>query len=130
MRFYLLVGGSPVIVVHPASQRIAVGNKVTVMCQATGATPLIYTWLHNGSKMIPARNEKNLVLDVKKYLSGEYLCYVENEFGSMKSESAKLIVGKYNPFFFNGLSCLWPGFNLIGGYQSCTYPLLSVITSS
>ena len=80
------------------------GNKVTFMCQATGATPLIYTWLHNGSEMIPARNGKNLVLDVKKYLSGEYLCYVENEFGSMKSKSAKLVVGKYNPF--NGLSCL------------------------
>ena len=70
---------------------------MTFECEATGATPLRYTWLHNDSGMIPPKTERKLELDVRKNLAGQYSCYVENEFGSRKSDSATLLVGEYNP---------------------------------
>ena len=80
---------------HPADTRVAIGKKVLFECQAIGATPLTYTWLHNGVDM-PAKHEKKLELTVLKGSGGEYSCRVENEFGSRKCAPAKLTVGKNN----------------------------------
>ena len=87
------LGGCPSIVKHPADTRAAIRSKVHFECQAIGATPLIYTWLHNGIYM-PAKHEKKLEFIVLKSSGGEYSCCVENEFGSKKCAPAKLTVGK------------------------------------
>lgn len=89
------LGGCPSIIKHPADTRAAIGSKVHFECQAIGATPLTYTWLHNGVDM-PAKHEKKLELTVLKGSGGEYSCRVENEFGSRKCAPAKLTVGKNN----------------------------------
>lgn len=65
-------------------------------CQATGAAPLMYTWMHDGIDM-PAKNQRRLEFVVNQWSKGEYSCRVENEFGSIKSDPAKLTVGKYIP---------------------------------
>ena len=72
------------------------GKTVTFECQATGAAPLICTWLHNGNEIIPAKNERKLEFIVQKHKSGEYSCLVKNEFGSKRCAPVKLTVGEYN----------------------------------
>ena len=92
------IDGCPVIAMHPADQRIAVGGRVVFKCQATGAVPLMYSWLHNGVD-IPDQHNMKLEFIAQKHGPhgpGEYTCIVENEFGKRKSESAKLTVGKCN----------------------------------
>ena len=63
-------------------------------CQATGAAPLMYTWLHNGVDM-QNQNQRRLEFYVRRPNEGEYSCRVENEYGSKKSESARLTVGEF-----------------------------------
>lgn len=73
------------------------GKTVVFECQATGAAPLMYSWLYNGVD-IRDQHQRKLTFTVRKYGShgpGEYTCHVENEFGSKKSDSAKLTVGQY-----------------------------------
>jgi len=91
---YLSAGGCPVIATHPVHQTVALNKMVVFECKATGAAPLTYSWLHNGSKMIPAQNQSRVEIVVKRYSKGEYSCLVKNEFGSKKSDSATLTVGK------------------------------------
>lgn len=90
----LLTGGSPTIAKHPANKNIAVGKNVVFECQATGAPPLMYTWMHDGIDM-PAKNHRILEIVVRQWSKGEYSCRVENEFGSSKSDPAMLTVGEY-----------------------------------
>lgn len=94
----MLIGGCPDIAKHPADRTLAVGKEVIFECQATGAAPLMYTWLRDGIN-IPAQNGNILKFHVQKHGQrgpGEYTCLVENEFGTKKSNSAKLTVGQYN----------------------------------
>ena len=65
---------------------------MTFACQATGAAPLMYTWMHDGVDM--AAKKERLVVDVKRGSSGQYSCRVKNDFGSTTSNSATLTVGK------------------------------------
>ena len=62
-------------------------------CQATGAAPLTYTWMRDGIDM-PTMNQRRLEFVVHQWSKGEYSCRLENEFGSSKSDPAKLTVGK------------------------------------
>ena len=87
------VGGSPTIKKHPDDKNGAVGKSVTFECQATGAVPLIYSWMHDGVDM-PARKKSTLVVTVKKDSRGQYSCRVQNDFGSTTSNAATLTVGK------------------------------------
>ena len=89
---YLSLDGCPVIATHPVHQTVALNKMVVFECKATGAAPLTYSWLHNGSEMIPAQNQSRLQIVVKRYSKGEYSCLVKNEFGSKKSDSATLII--------------------------------------
>ena len=93
----LPIGGCPLIAIHPVGQTIALGKTVVFECQATGAAPLTYNWLHNGREMTSFRNHMKLTFVVNSHSKGEYSCRVENEFGFKKSDSAMLTVGKnYN----------------------------------
>ena len=88
---YLSAGGCPVIATHPFDQTAVLGKTVVFECKAMGAAPLTYSWLHNGSEMIPAQNQSRMQIVVKRHSKGEYSCLVENEFGTNKSDSATLI---------------------------------------
>ena len=94
----LLTGGCPTIAKHPTNKNIAVGRTVVFECQATGAPPLVYTWMHDGNDM-PARNQRRLEFVAHQRSKGEYSCRVENEFGSRKSDPAILNVGEYVIYF-------------------------------
>ena len=94
----LLTGGFPTIAKHPTNKNTAVGKKVVFECQATGAAPLVYTWMHDGNDM-PARNQRRLEFVVHQRSKGEYSCRVENEFGNSKSDPAMLTVGEYVIYF-------------------------------
>lgn len=87
------IGGCPAIKKHPADKKGARGESVIFECQATGATPLLYTWLHEGV-VIPAKNQRSLEINVRRDSKGKYSCRVQNDFGSTTSNSATLSVGK------------------------------------
>ena len=88
------IGGCPTIAKHPADQTTAVGGRVIFECQATGAAPIMYTWMHDGVDM-PDKHQRILVFVVHQWSKGEYSCRVENEYGSTNSGSAKLTIGEY-----------------------------------
>ena len=90
----MLTGECPTIAKHPANKNVAVGNSVSFECQATGASPVMYIWMHNGVDL-PAMNQRRLEFVVHQWSKGEYSCRVENEFGSSKSDPAMLTVGEY-----------------------------------
>ena len=94
----LLTGECPTIARHPTNKHIAVGMPVVFECQATGAPPLMYAWMHNGIDL-PAKNQRRLEFVVHQRSKGEYSCRVENEFGSSKSDPAMLTVGEYIIYF-------------------------------
>ena len=73
----------------------AVGTRVCLQVEATGAPDLNYTWSHNG-KIIPNTNTNVLEFTrVQAVNGGEYTCRVENEFGIATSKTIQLKVGKY-----------------------------------
>ena len=73
----------------------AVGKKVCLQVEATGALELKFTWLHDGEII---QNENTYKLEftrVQAVNGGEYKCCVENEFGIATSKPIQLKVGKY-----------------------------------
>ena len=92
------LGGQPRIIstkLPDCALMKAVGMRVCLQVEATGAPELNYTWSHNG-KIIQKANTNVLgFTHVQADNGGEYTCRVENEFGIATSKPIQLKVGKY-----------------------------------
>jgi membrane carboxypeptidase/penicillin-binding protein PbpC len=68
------------------------GQQVTLQAQAEGKF-LQYQWLKNGKEIKGATNDRLVIKDVKKKLhDGNYSVVVSNDFGSITTQPAQLVV--------------------------------------
>lgn len=94
------VNFAPVIVQHPASQRVNPGSNVTFLVKAEGSAPLRYQWSFVSafsqiptSVPLPGQTNHLLILtNVNSKHSGIYSVRVTNNFGAAVSTNIQLVV--------------------------------------
>ena len=83
----------PTILSQPYSTNVTAGSKVTFGIVATGATPLVYQWLFNGTNLGNASTDSSLTLNsAQPRDSGSYAVVVSNAAGTATSDSFTLTV--------------------------------------
>jgi hypothetical protein len=99
----LTVLSSPVILVQPSNQWVAVGATATLAVTAIGVAPLSYQWLKDG---VPLANYGDYsgvttnmltISDAQTNYSGQYKVVVTNILGSVNSSNAVLTVTNVPP---------------------------------
>jgi len=88
----LISDGSPRINWPPLSRSAFSGDTVAFNISASGASPLNYQWLFNGTNISNATNSMLVLTNVPLTAAGNYSCVVTNNAGSAASPSARLIV--------------------------------------
>lgn len=83
---------SPVIVKHPVSTTVVLGENATFSVTATGAEPLNYQWYKDGEPINGAGESEYTVVGATPNDEGEYTVHVANEHGSVFSDAALLTV--------------------------------------
>ena len=92
--------GPPRIVQHPADDKGPLGRHFTLMCKASGAGTLVYSWERNsGGSWTTVSNTTSYTTDTTLAI-GQYMyrCRVSNEAGSVVSNIATVnVYGEYCP---------------------------------
>ena len=94
----LTVASSPVIVIQPTNQAVAVGSTATFAVTADGTAPLSYQWQVNGTNLVNggqisgATTNVLTITGVQTNNSGNYTVIVTNIAGSVTSSNAVLTV--------------------------------------
>lgn len=83
---------APAIALQPVSQTVALGTNVTMSGSATGAAPLSYQWLKNGTNLPDATTASLTLTNVARRDSASYALRVCNEAGCVTSSNAVLRV--------------------------------------
>ncbi len=89
---------------QPTNNAVSVGDDLTTSVTATGSSPLSYQWYFYGSSPLntptPVTDQTNAMLDIANAQltnSGLYAVVVTNNYNSVTSSLAGLIVGPYCP---------------------------------
>lgn len=82
----------PTISTQPASQTVVRSNNVTFSVTAVGALPLAYQWFFNSNALGGATSPSLTLNNVQTNVAGDYFVVVTNNFGSLTSSVATLIV--------------------------------------
>lgn len=82
--------GSPVISVQPKSTEAALGGFADFIVAVTNVNGARYQWRFNGARIIGATNNLLSLRDITELDFGEYLVEISNQFGTIKSQIAKL----------------------------------------
>jgi len=82
------------ITVQPESVKVAVGQQVTLICNALGVDNLMYSWTIEGQQMVAPEVYSNILNISNASLSdtGEYICVVINGNSSVNSIPVKVTV--------------------------------------
>jgi PKD repeat protein len=80
------------ITAHPEGRSVRVGSDVAFSVTASGAAPLAYQWVFNGSTVANATNSTLTRADVTSADAGVYSVVVTNAHGSAASSNATLTV--------------------------------------
>lgn len=101
----------PNIVTQPASTAIAEGSTASFSVVASGAQPMAYQWLFDGSNIDNATNSSLVLSNVSFSEAGSYAVVVANEGGATNSFAAILTVIPPPPCMPPpaGLVGWWPG---------------------
>lgn len=84
----LTVTGAPVIVTQPRNRQVQVTEFFVLGVQASGAQPLAYRWIKNGSYIPGANTSEYQVLSADLTHSGSYSVEVSNGAGVVQSQPA------------------------------------------
>jgi hypothetical protein len=99
----LTVASSPVIVMQPSNQAMAVGATATFTVTAVGTAPLSYQWRVNGMNLVNggyiggATTNVLTISNAQTTNSGSYTVIVANSVGSVTSSNALLMVTNVPP---------------------------------
>jgi uncharacterized repeat protein (TIGR01451 family) len=88
----LTVITTPFIIQQPQLQANFVGSNVTFSVIADGAPPLFYQWRFNATPIAGATNATLLLTNIQLTDAGNYSVVVSNQYGSVTSTLAELIV--------------------------------------
>lgn len=80
----------PTITTQPVSQRIVIGNNVSLSVAASNSPA--YQWLFNGAPLVGATNSSISLIGVQTNYSGNYSVVLTNLAGSVTSSNATVIV--------------------------------------
>ena len=83
---------APVITSQPQSLTVAEGETATFSVSATGAEPLAYQWLRNGTEIHGAHGSSLVISDVSDSDAGDYVVMVSNEIDTVTSQAATLTI--------------------------------------
>jgi len=98
----LSVGFAPTILTNPTNQIASQGDTVSFMVAATGTDPLAYQWYFNATNLIQGATGSGLELfNVVPGQSGDYSVVVANDFGSVTSTPALMVVSGPPQIIFN-----------------------------
>ena len=89
----LTVTAPPVITQQPQNQVTNPGVNVTISVTAAGAGPLAYQWLFDGTSLAGATAPSLILTNAQPVQGGVYSVIVTNQFGSVLSSNAVLVVG-------------------------------------
>ncbi len=87
----------PVIVSQPNSQTNAVGVNISFGVNATGSGTLNYQWLLNGANILGATTNPLVIANAQLTNGGNYSVFITNNFGSVTSSLARLLVTNAPP---------------------------------
>ena len=98
--FLVIATAAPVITRHPNGEgniTVAEGSNVTLICRATGDTPLNYQWMRiSGSLPKNAKRSNNgrkfIIHNITVSNSGQYYCSVSDNEGSVSSMKVQVTV--------------------------------------
>jgi hypothetical protein len=107
--FIARLGVSPLIDTQPDSDAVVLGQPVTLSIRASGSSPLSYQWLKDGLPIAGATNAAYAVANIQTNDAGLYRVVVSNEFGSVTSAQATLIVNTEGVAF-----SLYAGVTIVG----------------
>ena len=82
----------PTITIQPTNQTVTVGGTVTFSVTASGSPPLSYQWNFNGTDITGATNTTLTLTNVQLNQAGNYTMLVTNNYGSILSSNAALVV--------------------------------------
>ena len=97
----LVANTKPLIVVEPASISVNQGQTVILSVEALGAKPLLYQWYFNGQSIPNAINSTLSLGSATPAIEGTYTVTINNNFGSVSSAPAVVILNtKGGTLFF------------------------------
>jgi len=101
---------SPEIMIQPANLTVTVGDTAVFSMAASGALPMHYQWLFNGTNLSRATNTSLTLTNVQLNQAGYYAMVVTNLYGSAISSNAVLTVNLPPPCTPapSGLVSWWP----------------------
>jgi alpha-tubulin suppressor-like RCC1 family protein len=82
----------PVITRQPSGQVVPVGTSILLNVSATGAPPLWYQWLMNGTNLLGATRSALIFPNSTRHVSGQYAVAVSNPGGTVLSSNAQVLV--------------------------------------
>ncbi len=97
----LMVVSQPIITTQPASLTNLTATSATFSVSATGTTPLFYQWLYNATNIIGATNTSLTLSNLVIPEAGTYAVRVTNQYGSVSSSNAFLVVNPALHFVWN-----------------------------
>lgn len=87
----------PSILVQPTNQIVSVGDTAVFAALASGARPLSYQWLFNGTNIGGATLATLTLKNVQPAQAGDYSVWLTNAYGSVVSSNAALVVNAPPP---------------------------------
>lgn len=87
---------APVITNQPDNLTVAAGQPATFSVSASGATPMSYQWMKNGTNISGATSATYTISSTTSSSAGQYSVKVSNTYGSVTSNSATLTITTAN----------------------------------
>lgn len=83
---------APIIAVHPAAQKVNVGESIMLSVSASGDAPLTYQWKKDGADVPGATSSTLAIQNAQTASAGSYAVVVSNPWGAVTSQTALVTV--------------------------------------
>jgi len=97
---HVAVGAPPVILQHPPSLMVPIGDPLRLSCVVTGTPPIAYIWQRNGAFLSDQTNALLTISNAQPAHSGGYRLIAVNDDGMTRSTNADVIVYTNQPCNF------------------------------